>query len=120
MLKTRASIAAAIGTFAVLYLRAGVVYAAGGAKVPGITPDSKAPGANGLKDAINAFAFYALLACAAGFVVSVAAWAVGGNMGNDHAASRGKIGAFVALGAAFLLGAATVLLQFAYDTGASS
>lgn len=114
MTTTRRLLAATVTVLTAGWYRAGAAYAA---NVPDISPDSSAPGAGGIEKALNAFGFYALLACAFGFVVSVAAWAIGGNVGNDMAASRGKIGAFVALGAAFLLGAATVLLQFAYDTG---
>jgi hypothetical protein len=83
-----------------------------------ITPDkNQAPGADGLQDAINGFAFYALLAAAAGFVIGAAVWAVGGRLGNDYAATNGKTGMAVAVGAAFLVGAATAILNFAYHAG---
>src|SRR5919109_739928 len=79
-----------------------------------ISPDkSKAPGASGLQDAINGFAYYALLAAAAGFLIGGACWAVGGRVGNDYTATGGKVGMAVAIGVAFLVGAATAILNFA-------
>lgn len=83
-----------------------------------IKPDSsRAPGGSGLLDAINIFAFYALLAAAGGFVIGAAAWAIGGRIGNDHTATSGKTGMVVALAAAFLVGAAAGLLNIAYNLG---
>ena len=83
-----------------------------------ITPDkSKAPGADGLLDVVNGIAFYALVAAAAGFLIGACCWAVGGRIGNDYTATNGKVGMVVAAGCAFLVGAATVILNFAYNTG---
>lgn len=91
---------------------------AGGDGTPTIKPDkTKAPGASGLQDAINGFAYYALLASAAGFLLGGAVWAVGGRAGNDYAAAGGKVGMAVAVGVAFLVGAATAILKFAYSAG---
>lgn len=89
-----------------------------GDTVPLITPDaSKAPGATGIRDAINGFAFYALCAAAAGFLLGLAVWAVGSRAGNDYAATGGKVGAAVAVGVAFLVGAATPILRFSFGAG---
>ena len=83
-----------------------------------ITPDkSKAPGTNGLLDIVNGIAFYALISAAAGFLIGACCWAVGGRIGNDYTATNGKVGMVVAAGCAFLVGAATVILNFAYNTG---
>lgn len=83
-----------------------------------IKPDkSKAPGADGLSDAINGFAYYALLAAAAGFLINGACWAVGGRVGNDYTATGGKVGMAVATGVAFLVGSSAAILKFAFDTG---
>jgi hypothetical protein len=88
--------------------------------VPTITPDrTKAPGASGLQDAINGFAYYALLAASAGFLLGGAVWAVGGRAGNDYAATGGKVGMAVAVGVAFLVGASTAILKFAFGAGNS-
>src|SRR5687767_14434852 len=68
-----------------------------------IKPDkSKAPGSDGLADVINGFAWYTLLAAAAGFLIGGACWAVGGRIGNDYTAAGGKVGMAVSTGVAFL------------------
>jgi Family of unknown function (DUF6112) len=83
-----------------------------------VTPDpGHAPGAPGIQSAINVIAVYTLLACLAGFLVSGAAWAIGGHVGNDHTATKGKTGMTIAVGVAFLVGAAAAILQFAYSLG---
>jgi hypothetical protein len=88
------------------------------AQIPSVTPDaSKAPGAEGLQDAINVFALYALIASVAGFLLGGAVWAVGGRAGNEYAAQGGKVGMAVAVGVAFLVGGATAILNFAYHAG---
>jgi len=83
-----------------------------------VTPEpAKAPGATGIQSAINVIAVYALLACLAGFLAGGAVWAIGGRIGNDYTATGGKIGMAVAVGVAFLVGAAAAILQFAYGLG---
>lgn len=85
-----------------------------------ISPEKKnAPGADGLSQAINGFAYYALLAAAAGFLIGSATWAIGGRIGNDYTATGGKIGMAVAVGVAFLVGSSAVILNFAYNTGSA-
>lgn len=86
--------------------------------IPDVNPDpSKAPGGQGLEDAINVFAVYGLFACLAGFLISGGVWAVGGRVGNEYAAQGGKVGMGVALGVAFLIGGATAFIKFAYGAG---
>jgi hypothetical protein len=86
--------------------------------VPSVTPDgSKAPGGAGLHNAINVFAFYGILAAIAGFLLSGAVWAVGGRGGNQMAADGGKIGMAVAVGVAFLIGASSAIIRFAFNAG---
>ena len=80
-----------------------------------VNPDSGAPGAGGIQEAINAVAFWMLLACTAGFVLSAGVWAIAGRIGNDHHSQLGKIGMVIALGGVFFIGAAPVLLRFAYN-----
>jgi hypothetical protein len=83
-----------------------------------VSPDpSQAPGASGIQSAVNVIAVYALLACLAGFLLGGAVWAIGGRIGNDHTATGGKIGMAIAVGVAFLVGAAASILQFAYGIG---
>jgi len=88
------------------------------AQVPDVKPNgSKAPGGKGLQDAIDVFAFYGILAAIAGFLLGGAVWAVGGRGGNEYAAQGGKVGMAVAVGVAFLIGAATAIIRFAFDAG---
>ncbi len=83
-----------------------------------VTPEpAHAPGASGIQDAINVVAVYALQAALAGFLLGAAVWAIGARIGNDHTAVGGKIGMSIAVGVAFLVGAATAILQFAYALG---
>ncbi|HEY7961009.1 MAG TPA: DUF6112 family protein [Solirubrobacteraceae bacterium] len=77
----------------------------------------RAPGAAGIQSAVNVIAVYTLLACLAGFLLGGAVWAIGGRIGNDHTATGGKIGMAIAVGVAFLTGAAAAILQFAYGLG---
>lgn len=87
-------------------------------QVPSVKPDgSKAPGGKGLQDAINVFAFYGILAAVAGFLLGGAVWAVGGRGGNEYAAQGGKVGMAVAVGVAFLIGAASAIITFAFNAG---
>src|SRR5918994_2686984 len=72
-----------------------------------IKPDkSKAPGASGLEDVVNGFAWSALIAAAAGFLIGGACWAVGGRVGNAYTATGGKVGMAGAARGAVPLGAA--------------
>ncbi len=83
-----------------------------------VTPEpGKAPGAPGIQSGINVIAVYALLGCMAGFLAGAAVWAVGARIGNEHTAVSGKTGMAVCVGAAFLIGAAAAILQFAYGLG---
>ena len=83
-----------------------------------VTPDpGHAPGATGIQSAVDVIAVYTLLACLAGFLISGATWAIGGHLSNDHAATKGKSGMAIAVGVAFLVGAAAAILQFAYGLG---
>ena len=71
----------------------------------------------GDQSAINVVAVYSLLACLAGFLMGGAVWAIGGRVGNEATAVSGKIGMAVCVGVAFLVGAASAILQFAYGLG---
>jgi len=83
-----------------------------------VSPEpGRAPGAAGIQSAINVIAVYTLLACLAGFLLGGAVWAIGGRVGNDATAVGGKIGMAICVGVAFLVGAASAILQFAYGLG---
>jgi hypothetical protein len=71
-----------------------------------VTPDSNAPGAHGIQQAINVFAVYALMAAATGFLLGAATWAIGGRVGNEFTAVGGKLGMVASLAVAFLVGSA--------------
>jgi hypothetical protein len=83
-----------------------------------VSPDpAHAPGAAGIQSAINVIAVYTLLACLAGFLLGGAVWAIGGRIGTEHTAAAGKVGMAICVGVAFLVGAASAILQFAYGIG---
>lgn len=95
-----------------------VVFAAG---VPKINPDPrKAPGSSSLLEVVNGIAFYALIASCAGFLLGAMMWAVGNRISNDYASSHGKTGMVIAAGAAFLTGAASAILTFAFSAGSKA
>ena len=86
-----------------------LVYAHHGARILAdvtVTPNPGAPGGTQLQDIINYIAFYAELACAAGFLASAIVWVIGGKVGNYGAAQGGKIGVVTSIGVAALVGAA--------------
>ena len=82
-----------------------------------ITPDTGAPGAQGLQHGINVAAFYALIACAVGGLASIATWAAGNGLHVQHLASGGKVGLIVAVLAAFAVGALAALINFFFGIG---
>ena len=90
----------------------------GGGFTFSVSPNTgAAPGATGLQGVIDVVAAYALYACAAGFLAGGLIWAIGGRVGNDYTATGGKIGLFTSIGVAFLVGAASKILQWAYGLG---
>ena len=94
-----------------------VLFAASGFTFKVSPEPGRAPGAAGIQSAINVVAVYSLLACLAGFLMGGAVWAIGGRVGNEATAVSGKIGMAVCVGVAFLVGAASAILQFAYGLG---
>lgn len=93
-----------------------MVLAAGGFHLS-ISPDTGAPGAQGLQHAINVTAFYALIACAIGGLASIATWAAGNGLHVQHLASGGKVGLIVSVLAAFAVGALAALINFFFGIG---
>lgn len=97
-----------------------LVYAHHGARIladVNVTPNPGAPGGTQLNDIINYIAFYAELACAAGFLASAIVWALGSRTGNYGAAQGGKTGVVTSVGVAFLVGAAAAIINFFYHIG---
>ncbi|HLH69888.1 MAG TPA: DUF6112 family protein [Candidatus Dormibacteraeota bacterium] len=70
-----------------------------------------------IQNLINGGAVLVGIACLAGFLISVAAWAIGSRAGNLGAAEFGRSGVVVALGAGLLLGLAPYLVNWAISTG---
>ena len=93
-----------------------LLLAAGGFHLS-ITPDTGAPGAQGLQRGINVAAFYALISCAVGGLASIATWAAGNGLHVQHLASGGKVGLIVAVLAAFAVGALAALINFFFGIG---
>jgi hypothetical protein len=93
-----------------------LLLAAGGFHLS-ITPDTSAPGAQGLQHGIDVAAFYALISCAVGGLASIATWAAGNGLHVQHLASGGKVGLIVAVLAAFAVGALAALINFFFGIG---
>jgi hypothetical protein len=93
-----------------------LLLAAGGFHLS-ITPDTGAPGAQGLQHGINVAAFYALISCAVGGLASIATWAAGNGLHVQHLASGGKVGLIVSVLAAFAVGALAALINFFFGIG---
>jgi hypothetical protein len=70
------------------------------------------PGIASLETIVGALLTFGLVAAVAGIAISAIAWAIGSHSGNPHVAGKGKSGVLVALGAAFLIGGATFLVNF--------
>ena len=83
-----------------------------------VTPNlSGAPGQTGIQNGINVLASYVLDAVVAGFLISLAMWAIGRQIGNDYTASGAKSGAIICIAVAFLLGSSTAFLGWSYHLG---
>ncbi len=98
------------------------VYAHHGARILAdvvVRPNAGAPGGTQLGDIINYIAFYAELACAAGFLAAAIVWALGSRTGNYGAAQGGKTGVVTSVGVAFLVGAAAAIINFFFHIGQS-
>ena len=79
-----------------------------------ITPDQNAPGVQGIQQATNEVAMYALLACGIGAVLSLLMLAAAKGLHLERLHSRGKEGVIVALMSAFAVGSIAAFLNAAY------
>jgi cytochrome bd-type quinol oxidase subunit 2 len=78
-----------------------------------VKPDPQGlPGSEVLQNLINGLAFWTLLASVAGVLIGAAVWALASHGNNHHWATRGRSGALVSAGAAFVIGAAAALVNF--------
>lgn len=80
---------------------------------PGITPnESGLPGLAVVRQIVGALLTWGLVACVAGLVISVIAWAVARQQGNYGYASGAKTGVLVSVGGALLIGGANAIVAF--------
>lgn len=85
-----------------------------------VTPNTTGlPGARTFEQIVGALLTFGLIACVAGIAIPAIAWALGSHSANPHLASRGKGGVLVSCGAAILVGAADILVNFFASTGSS-
>src|SRR4051794_41451887 len=83
--------------------------------VKNVTVDPKAgglPGSKVLQQLIDGLAFWALLACVGGVLVSAAVWAFAAHSNNHHYSASGRRGLLVAAAAALAIGASSALVNF--------
>jgi hypothetical protein len=93
----------------------GIVIAATG--IGGKPDPNRLPGSPALQQLVNGLPFCALLAPAAGLVISSAVWALSAHSGNYQHAASGRRGTVVSAGAAFLVGAAPAIVAFFENLG---
>jgi len=70
-----------------------------------------------LSEAIGAVLMFVLIIAVLMLIVSGIAWAIGTATGNYQAASKGRIGVLVALGAAILAGGAVAWMNWLINVG---
>ncbi|MDS2171831.1 DUF6112 family protein [Nesterenkonia sp. CL21] len=74
-------------------------------------------GISELREVAGALLMFALIVAVLMLIVSAICWAVGASNGNYQTATRGRIGVFVALGAAILAGAGVAWLNWLITIG---
>lgn len=77
-----------------------------------------APGSQAITELINILGAYVIFACLICLLLSGLILAIGPRLGFTQASTIGKVGVFVALGVAFLVGIAATLINFSYNAGA--
>lgn len=82
-----------------------------------LNPEASLPGATQAKTLLDGLAFYALLFCVVGVVLSAGLWAVGAFSSNYTQSVNGKKGFLICAGAAIAIGAATALVTFFANLG---
>ena len=75
------------------------------------------PGSRVLQQLIDGLAFWALLACLAGVILSAAIWAFAAHSNNHHQSANGRRGLLVAAAAALAVGASAALVNFFVAAG---
>lgn len=83
-----------------------------------ITPNGTGlPGIEQLRVIVGAVMTVGLILSVLALIVAAIVWGFGANSSNPHLASRGKVGVFVACGAAIICGAAVTLINFFWAVG---
>ena len=83
-----------------------------------VYPDlSGVGGRSTLISIVGALLTFTLIVAVMMMIVSGIVWAVSSSTGNAQSASKGKVGVFVALGAAVLAGAAVAWMNFLLNLG---
>ena len=75
------------------------------------------PGSKVLQQLIDGLAFWGLLACLVGVIVSAAVWAFAAHSSNHHYSANGRRGLLVSAAAALAIGASAALVNFFAQAG---
>lgn len=75
------------------------------------------PGTQALEKLVNGLAALALLGCGAALVIGAAQWGLGQRANNYSQAADGKTKMLYGIGGAFVVGAASALVNFFYGAG---
>ena len=93
----------------------------GGRNLVTLAPSpTQLPGSATLQSLVNGLAGWALIAAMAGLVVGAGLWALGAHAQNYNQASVGRRAVLASLGAAILIGAAPVLVNFFFTAGVAA
>lgn len=74
-------------------------------------------GASDLRMVVGALLMFVLIIAVLMLIVSAIVWAISSSAGNPHTATKARVGAWVALGAAALAGAGVTWVNFLLDIG---
>jgi hypothetical protein len=77
------------------------------------------PGTEALEKLVNGLAAIALLGCGAALVIGAAQWGLGQRANNYSQAADGKTKMLYGIGGAFVVGAASALVNFFYGAGSA-
>lgn len=77
------------------------------------------PGSGALEKLVNGLAAVALLGCGAALVIGAAQWGLGQRANNYTQAADGRSKMLYAIGGAFVVGAASALINFFYGAGSA-
>jgi hypothetical protein len=75
------------------------------------------PGSEVLQNIVDGLAFWGLLACLAGIVLSAAIWAFASHSNNHHYSANGRRGLLVSAAAALAIGASSAIVNFFAEAG---